>query len=824
VFLTGETNGTFANQSYELDETGAAKSEGTTLTEVPGVLSGVTGGGGVLPTTLTSKVNEFKGLVQVVPELSSDTSKTLILQDADKISEITKSLYASKVVVKTDDGQEKTVTPRTSFLKLTEDPTIDQIQVKFDSSRSGQSTDSLQLASPETQGQSPQKSASQAKNSSVTINYAAFDPDSEAKISLFYDTDGRGTDGILIADNLNETDGSGNYTWDVSNLPAGTYYIYAVIEDGENPPIYEYVQKPIEIEEAGAPEQVQGLEANWTSGTEIELEWEPVKDPDVAYYAIKYTSDAAGSEETEVITTNGPTSTVVIPNLTFGETYRFTVEAVDQDENNSKESEAEIATVGSEPTVELAEGEWEEKAEPGKTYTAQIIKENEDDTLTLLEAPPGATLDADGKLTWQVPENASGWYKIRIESTDYYGQTEVLSYELLAEKDDNLTAANQRTLQGSGGDDRLVSGPGNSFLNGDKDNDFITSSTGDDTLAGGSGDDTLSGGAGNDTLSGGSGSDAANSDSGSDFALGNTGDDTLTGGSDSDALYGGKENDLVDGGEGDDTLLGELGDDSLSGGDGNDTLTSGQGNDWLDSGTGNDLAFGQAGADIIKGDVGEDSLYGNDGDDEVSGGTGNDSLFGEGDFDALNGGEGNDFLSGGEGSDSLAGGADNDSLTGGAGDDSTTGGRGNDLVVGDSGSDSLIGGMGSDKLFGDEGSDSLIGAEALADNPGRGEVDTLTGGAGYDIFVLGEANQPFYDSGNSANQGLGDYALIVDFKASEDLIVLSGFESEYVLKASPTGLPTGTAIFRSSNLATELIAVVQGEEPLSLANVAFSFV
>ncbi|MDE5108917.1 MAG: hypothetical protein O4808_18300, partial [Trichodesmium sp. St17_bin3_1_1] len=43
----------------------------------------------------------------------------------------------------------------------------------------------------------------------VTINYEAFDSDSNAEIKLFYDTDNDGFDGILIADGLVENDGAG---------------------------------------------------------------------------------------------------------------------------------------------------------------------------------------------------------------------------------------------------------------------------------------------------------------------------------------------------------------------------------------------------------------------------------------------------------------------------------------------------------------------------------------------------------------------------------------------------------------------------------------
>ena len=65
------------------------------------------------------------------------------------------------------------------------------------------------------------------------IRWEDSDPDSNAIISLYYDTDASGQDGTLIANNLNEdADGDGDtYLWDVTLIDDGTYYLYAIISD-----------------------------------------------------------------------------------------------------------------------------------------------------------------------------------------------------------------------------------------------------------------------------------------------------------------------------------------------------------------------------------------------------------------------------------------------------------------------------------------------------------------------------------------------------------------------------------------------------------------
>lgn len=70
----------------------------------------------------------------------------------------------------------------------------------------------------------------------VVISWKDDDPDSNADISLYYDTDPSGEDGVLVSAGLKEdADGiSDHYLFDTSGLSDGTYYIYAVITDGNS--------------------------------------------------------------------------------------------------------------------------------------------------------------------------------------------------------------------------------------------------------------------------------------------------------------------------------------------------------------------------------------------------------------------------------------------------------------------------------------------------------------------------------------------------------------------------------------------------------------
>lgn len=228
--------------------------------------------------------------------------------------------------------------------------------------------------------------------------------------------------------------------------------------------------------------------------------------------------------------------------------------------------------------------------------------------------------------------------------------------------------------------------------------------------------------------------------------------------------------------------------------------------------------------------------------DSLTGAKETDHIFGLAGNDFLAGGEGNDYLYGSEGDDRLYGDASgtslevggNDYLFGGDGNDHLRGQSGEDRLFGDDGNDILYGGFGNDKLFGGKGNDFLVGAgiNGYYGEPysrGRGEIDILTGGTGADKFQIGQPSVRAtqgggadYDDGDATTPGVNDYALITDFNQNEDSIVLAGFRwgrnVEYVLGASPEGLPSGTGIFvQSGTEPNELIAILQGISPDSLS-------
>ena len=80
-----------------------------------------------------------------------------------------------------------------------------------------------------------------------TIQWLDLDPDDDAAISLYYDSDQVGVDGVLIVSGISEDDETDSYMWDTREIPEGRYFIYGTIDDGTNRPAHDYSHGTLQI-------------------------------------------------------------------------------------------------------------------------------------------------------------------------------------------------------------------------------------------------------------------------------------------------------------------------------------------------------------------------------------------------------------------------------------------------------------------------------------------------------------------------------------------------------------------------------------------------
>lgn len=76
--------------------------------------------------------------------------------------------------------------------------------------------------------------ADDESNGKFAIVWNATDPDDNATIQFFRDTDAAGFDGTAIVSGISEDDAGNTWLWDTRGVPNGTYFVYAVISDGLN--------------------------------------------------------------------------------------------------------------------------------------------------------------------------------------------------------------------------------------------------------------------------------------------------------------------------------------------------------------------------------------------------------------------------------------------------------------------------------------------------------------------------------------------------------------------------------------------------------------
>ena len=356
-----------------------------------------------------------------------------------------------------------------------------------------------------------------------------------------------------------------------------------------------------------------------------------------------------------------------------------------------------------------------------------------------------------------------------------------------------------------GGEDTVLSGPGNDIVFGGADDDRIESMSGDDIVLGDAGEASflLNAFQHIETL---------------DQTIG--GDDVILGGEDDDILIGGTADDILLGGtNGDDVILGDngtlFGDNNLP--QANDIITTG-----FTLGGGSDGILDEDGTNIIIGGDANDNLTGGSQTDWIAGDYadfirgpgfvpqefvsvsdsqgGNDGISGKSGWDLIVAGAGDDIASGHSGRDIVVG--DNARATWGAGsiqriESTSTNIGGNDTLYGNSNHDLIVGGFGEDNVDAGTDNDFVFGdnavatvfanhtveaAEAIAS--ANGGNDTLAGAAGHDFIVGGTADDQI--SGGSEHDVIfGDHA-----RFDSTLPLDQNFESIFTSAVEGGGIDT----------------------------------
>ncbi|MDI6793802.1 MAG: hypothetical protein QME81_13215 [bacterium] len=195
-----------------------------------------------------------------------------------------------------------------------------------------------------------------------TIRWTDADPDDNALVSLYYDSDDTGYDGTEIVTGLSEDNPAATYLWNISGMLEDSYYIYGVIADGVNPPDSDYSDGPLTIEHAPTPDttppaQITDLATGSPTTNSFTLIWTAPGDDGnsgtAAAYDIRYSTSAiTGANWTSATRVTGepvPQAAGMVQSLTVGglasgTTYYFRMTASDEAPNVSALSNEAIGT------------------------------------------------------------------------------------------------------------------------------------------------------------------------------------------------------------------------------------------------------------------------------------------------------------------------------------------------------------------------------------------------------------------------------------------------------------------------------------------------
>jgi len=293
-----------------------------------------------------------------------------------------------------------------------------------------------------------------SENTTINITWTDDDSDSDATISLFYDTDREGVNGVLIASGISEDDPLDAFTWDTTGVPTGDYYVYAMIDDGVNMPDISYSTGRVSVVDPLAPAAPTGLAAVDVVGAaddSVQLVWDAVADVDLDHYLIRYTSDATG-EFYESAVSPGDATSVVLDGLVADTTYRAMVAAIDADGHVSTNAEPIVFTIGAAANLTAF-------AVPDAVYQQQVPGDPAD-AYTAIALPQGATMDASGAITWNVPSDAVGWHEMLVHVTDTTGDTNVWRrFVLVDQEGPSLVTGESPTVDARGEDSLTFSVP-----------------------------------------------------------------------------------------------------------------------------------------------------------------------------------------------------------------------------------------------------------------------------------------------------------------------------------------------------------------------------
>jgi hypothetical protein len=274
-------------------------------------------------------------------------------------------------------------------------------------------------------------------------------------VEFHYDTDNKDFDGTLINEFEVINNASIDFHWQNQDIDNGEYYIYAVVDDGQNAPLMQYAPGSILVNNWDIAPPGDLIVAQ--TDDSVLVRWTLSENPDIAYTHV-YMRNASRGDISEFTST---TDSLYITDLING--HQYEIWAAWQNENDQKSFAGDTVaynhlnplagnntpyfTLPPEMVFTFQSGEY-------KTYTLSAGDADADPLIyDIVDMPPGMALTGD-QFSWTPADTAQGVYNLKFTVSDgmaqdsaYYeivvynveqGQISIQYSSLNLYKDDNL--------------------------------------------------------------------------------------------------------------------------------------------------------------------------------------------------------------------------------------------------------------------------------------------------------------------------------------------------------------------------------------------------
>ena len=178
-------------------------------------------------------------------------------------------------------------------------------------------------------------------------------------VSLYYATAPNTANGTAFATRVPVVDGAWQYAWNAASVPAGTYYVYAMLDDGVGPNIIAYAGGSVRVIQPAQPDAPRNVVATDYDG-HLALLWAPPAHAGlVAGYDIYWRHSDWPAGKWEVAYAPATATSASLPETLRGVTYQASVSAYDVEGHESARAAAQrlpLVSFGAKFRIQAASG------------------------------------------------------------------------------------------------------------------------------------------------------------------------------------------------------------------------------------------------------------------------------------------------------------------------------------------------------------------------------------------------------------------------------------------------------------------------------------